>query len=148
MIDTIENIKLDKENVEFNNAAEFVKHTDSLVYLTGKAGTGKTTFLKYIKKTTKKNTVILAPTGVAAINAGGLTIHSFFQLPFGPFVPNDSRLRTFANGSENKETIYTTFRYKEEKKEIIDGSQMPPALVFTLNLHEFTSLIEYLKSKQ
>lgn len=108
MTKVVDNIKLDKDNIEFNNAAEFIRHTDKLVYLTGKAGTGKTTFLKFIRKTTDKNTVILAPTGVAAINAGGDTIHSFFQIPFGPFVPNDSRLRTRATDAENKETIYTS----------------------------------------
>jgi len=120
----VDNIELDKENVEFNNAAEFVRHTDKLVYLTGKAGTGKTTFLKYIKDTTNKNTVILAPTGVAAINAGGVTIHSFFQIPFGPFVPDDSRLRTTATGTENRETIYTTFRYRDDKREIIENLEL------------------------
>ncbi len=120
----VDNIELDKNNVEFNNAAEFVRHTDKLVYLTGKAGTGKTTFLKYIKDTTDKNTVILAPTGVAAINAGGVTIHSFFQIPFGPFVPDDSRLRTSAMGSENRETIFTTFRYREDKRKIIENLEL------------------------
>lgn len=120
----VDNIELDKNNVEFNNAAEFVRHTDKLVYLTGKAGTGKTTFLKYIKDTTEKNTVILAPTGVAAINAGGVTIHSFFQIPFGPFVPDDSRLRTNAEGNENRETIFTTFRYREDKREIIENLEL------------------------
>lgn len=124
MTETVDNIELDKENVEFNNAAEFVRHTDKLVYLTGKAGTGKTTFLKYIKDTTNKNTVILAPTGVAAINAGGVTINSFFQIPFGPFVPDDSRLRTTATGGENMETIYTTFRYREDKREIIENLEL------------------------
>lgn len=124
MTETVDNIDLDKENVEFNNAAEFVRHTDKLVYLTGKAGTGKTTFLKYIKDTTNKNTVILAPTGVAAINAGGVTIHSFFQIPFGPFVPDDSRLRTTATGTENRETIYTTFRYRDDKREIIENLEL------------------------
>ncbi|MCB0476017.1 MAG: AAA family ATPase [Flavobacteriaceae bacterium] len=124
MTETVDNIELDKENVEFNNAAEFVRHTDKLVYLTGKAGTGKTTFLKYIKDTTNKNTVILAPTGVAAINAGGVTIHSFFQISFGPFVPDDSRLRTTATGTENRETIYTTFRYREDKREIIENLEL------------------------
>jgi hypothetical protein len=124
MTETVDNIELDKENVEFYNAAEFVRHTDKLVYLTGKAGTGKTTFLKFIKDTTNKNTVILAPTGVAAINAGGVTIHSFFQIPFGPFVPDDSRLRTTATGTENRETIYTTFRYRDDKKEIIENLEL------------------------
>lgn len=124
MTEKVENIKLDIENVEFNKAAEFVRHTDKLVYLTGKAGTGKTTFLKYIRGTTNKNTVILAPTGVAAINAGGVTINSFFQIPFGPFVPDDSRLRTSATGSESKETIYTTFKYSEEKRKIIENLEL------------------------
>jgi hypothetical protein len=124
MTETVDNIELDKENVEFYNAADFVRHTDKLVYLTGKAGTGKTTFLKYIKDTTNKNTVILAPTGVAAINAGGVTIHSFFQIPFGPFVPEDSRLRTTAKGTGNRETIYTTFRYREDKQEIIENLEL------------------------
>ncbi|TDE07691.1 DEAD/DEAH box helicase [Flavobacterium sandaracinum] len=117
---TIENIDLDKNNVEFNNASEFVKHTDKLIYLTGKAGTGKTTFLKSLKNNTTKNAVILAPTGVAAINAGGQTIHSFFHLPFGPFVVNDKRLRSSKElGDLEDTTIYSTFKYKEEKKIII-----------------------------
>ena len=124
MTETVDNIELDKENIEFNNAAEFVRHTDKLVYLTGKAGTGKTTFLKYIKDTTDKNTVVLAPTGVAAINAGGVTINSFFQIPFGPFIPNDSRLRTNTMGTENIETIYTTFKYSEEKRKIIENLEV------------------------
>ena len=124
MTETVDNIELDKENAEFNYAAEFIRHTDKLVYLTGKAGTGKTTFLKYIKGSTNKNTVILAPTGVAAINAGGVTIHSFFQFPFGPFVPNDLRLRTSSIGSERKETIYDTFQYQEEKRNIIQNLEL------------------------
>ena len=124
MAETLEGFKLDKENVEFNNATEFVQQTDKLIYLTGKAGTGKTTFLKHIKSITDKNTVILAPTGVAAINAGGVTIHSFFQIPFGPFLPNDFRLRTNSFSTESKETIYTTFKYQEEKKKIIENLEL------------------------
>jgi len=68
-------------------ASKFVNHTNKNIFLTGKAGTGKTTFLKYIVESTHKKTVIAAPTGIAAINAGGVTIHSLFQLPFGSFVP-------------------------------------------------------------
>ncbi|MEI6696519.1 MAG: helix-turn-helix domain-containing protein [Bacteroidota bacterium] len=68
-------------------AAKFVNHTDRHVFLTGKAGTGKTTFLKHIIAQTHKKAVVVAPTGIAAINAAGVTIHSFFQLPFGNFVP-------------------------------------------------------------
>ena len=121
----IDNIELDENNVEFNYASEFVKHTDKLVYLTGKAGTGKTTFLKSLKNNTVKNTVILAPTGVAAINAGGQTIHSFFNLPFGPFVPNDKRLRTSKEfGEKDETTIYSTFRYRDEKRIIIENLEL------------------------
>lgn len=119
----VDNIELDDDNVEFNYAADFVGHTDKIVYLTGKAGTGKTTFLKYLRESTTKNTVILAPTGVAAINAGGQTIHSFFQLPFGPFVPNDKRLRT--NVDDNDETtIYGTFRFRKDKRTIIEKLEL------------------------
>lgn len=125
MTTIIDNIELDETNVEFNYASDFVKHTDRLVYLTGKAGTGKTTFLKYLRETTTKNTVILAPTGVAAINAGGQTIHSFFQLPFGPFVLNDKRLRTSKDlGDSDDTTIYSTFRYREDKRIILEQLEL------------------------
>jgi energy-coupling factor transporter ATP-binding protein EcfA2 len=125
MAKIIDNEELDETNVEFNYASDFVKHTDRLVYLTGKAGTGKTTFLKYLRETTTKNTVILAPTGVAAINAGGQTIHSFFQLPYGPFVLNDKRLRTSKDlGDLDDTTIYSTFRYREDKRIILEQLEL------------------------
>jgi hypothetical protein len=74
-------------NPAFELAVQFVNHTSRSVFLTGKAGTGKTTFLKFIRENTFKKMAVTAPTGVAAINAGGTTLHSFFQLPFGPYVP-------------------------------------------------------------
>jgi len=120
----IDNIKLDEDNVEFKNALEFIQHTDKIVYLTGKAGTGKTTFLKYIREITDKNAVVLAPTGVAAINARGVTINSFFQIPFGPFLPDDPRLRISASGYEDDKTIYDTFRYNTAKREIIENLEL------------------------
>ncbi|HKC69627.1 MAG TPA: tRNA (adenosine(37)-N6)-threonylcarbamoyltransferase complex ATPase subunit type 1 TsaE, partial [Bacteroidia bacterium] len=64
-------------------ASKFINHTQKTIFLTGKAGTGKTTFLRHIVKHTHKKSIIVAPTGIAAINAGGVTIHSLFQLPFG-----------------------------------------------------------------
>ncbi len=70
-------------------ATKFINSTNCHVFLTGKAGTGKTTFLKFIQDNTHKNTVVAAPTGIAAINAGGVTLHSLFQLPFGAFLPSD-----------------------------------------------------------
>ena len=74
-------------NPELQLAHDFVENTDRHIFLTGKAGTGKTTFLHNLKGNTHKRMIVTAPTGVAAINAGGVTLHSFFQLPFGPFVP-------------------------------------------------------------
>ena len=73
-------------NKELDLAFEFVQYTNQNIFLTGKAGTGKTTFLKSLKSRIMKRMVVVAPTGVAAINAGGVTIHSFFQLPFGPII--------------------------------------------------------------
>lgn len=83
-----------EKDVIFETAERYVKATGRSVYLTGKAGTGKTTFLKYITRTTAKRFVVLAPTGVAAINAGGSTIHSFFQLPLCPYLPDVKELLT------------------------------------------------------
>ncbi|HFC00583.1 MAG TPA: helicase, partial [Phaeodactylibacter sp.] len=74
-------------NPQLELAYQYVTETNTNIFLTGKAGTGKTTFLHRIKEESIKRTVVVAPTGVAAINAGGMTIHSFFQLPFGPYIP-------------------------------------------------------------
>ena len=75
-------------NKELDLAWQFVNHTDRNIFLTGKAGTGKTTFLHQIRANSMKRTAVVAPTGVAAINAKGVTIHSFFQMPFGPIIPD------------------------------------------------------------
>jgi hypothetical protein len=77
----------DKSNLFFQLAADFINQTSEHLFLTGKAGTGKTTFLKYIREHTHKKTIVAAPTGVAAVNAGGTTLHSLFQLPFEPYIP-------------------------------------------------------------
>lgn len=77
----------DESNITFSLAADFIHHTSKSVFLTGKAGTGKTTFLKHITNTSQKNYAVAAPTGVAAINAAGVTLHSLFQLPFGVYLP-------------------------------------------------------------
>ncbi len=77
-----------QQNPQLDLANNFVQHTNRNIFLTGKAGTGKTTFLHQLKKTSHKRIAVVAPTGVAAINAGGVTIHSLFQLPFGPYIPN------------------------------------------------------------
>lgn len=80
---------LDLANAEFLQAWNLVRHTNKSVFLTGKAGTGKSTFLRYICERTKKRHVVLAPTGIAAVNVGGVTIHSFFQMPLRPVPPDD-----------------------------------------------------------
>jgi ATP-dependent exoDNAse (exonuclease V) alpha subunit len=80
----------DENNSIFQLAADFINQTSEHLFLTGKAGTGKTTFLKHIREDTHKNVVVAAPTGVAAINAGGVTLHSLFQLPFEPYIPGFS----------------------------------------------------------
>ena len=89
-------------NPELLLADEFVRDTGCNIYLTGKAGTGKTTFLHNLKKKSPKRMIVTAPTGVAAINAGGVTLHSFFQMPFGPFVPGSE---TTARHKFNKEKV-------------------------------------------
>ncbi len=108
----IDGIKLDPENRQFFQAAEHVKNSSqNIIYLTGKAGTGKTTFLKYIRQTYSGIVVVLAPTGVAAVNAYGQTIHSFFRLEFTPYPPGDQRLQV--------PQIYQRMPYRSEKIELI-----------------------------
>ena len=92
-------------NQELRRAWDFVEHTGRSVFLTGKAGTGKTTFLRTVVEQSKKRSIVVAPTGVAAINAGGVTIHSFFQLPFTPYVPNAHIQSKFDFGKEKRRII-------------------------------------------
>ena len=80
---------IDLDNPEFQNLWSLIQQTQQSVFLTGKAGTGKSTFLKYICAHTKKKFVVLAPTGIAAVNVGGQTLHSFFKIPFKPLLQND-----------------------------------------------------------
>lgn len=118
--DIIDGVTLDKENRDFYHAIESVKNGTPLIYLTGKAGTGKSTFLKYLKKIENKNIIVLAPTGVAAMNVGGQTIHSFFRLPLSVFIPNDKRFRDSApSDDEDQSTIYNYFPYNREQIRII-----------------------------
>ena len=104
-------MELDLENKEWQDALQIVNYTRRSLFLTGKAGTGKSTFLRYVAQHTKKTNVILAPTGIAAINAGGSTLHSFFRLPFHPLLPNDSRY--------NRRNIKETLKYTSAQRKLI-----------------------------
>ena len=81
--------RIDLDNPEFQNAWQLINYTRRSVFLTGKAGTGKSTFLRYIVENIRKKTVVLAPTGIAAVNVGGQTLHSFFKIPLKPILPTD-----------------------------------------------------------
>lgn len=98
-----------EHNEVFDLAYRFVTETSENIFLTGKAGTGKTTFLKYLKENCTKNVVVAAPTGVAAINAGGVTLHSLFQLPFHPFLP--TRL--------HREDLLAKLRYNKQRQQLL-----------------------------
>lgn len=115
----------DSSNELFNLAYNFVEETSQSIFLTGKAGTGKTTFLRYVKKNTRKNTVIVAPTGVAAINAGGTTIHSFFQLPFTPFVPTTHELFSVAQaGMSHRHPLLSQMHISSQKQELFQKLEL------------------------
>ncbi len=94
-----------ERNNELRTAWDFVENTGRSIFLTGKAGTGKTTFLKTVVEKSRKRPIVVAPTGVAAINAGGVTIHSFFQLPFSPYIPGAK--------------VESKFEFSREKRKII-----------------------------
>src|SRR5690606_27899752 len=90
-------------------AYRFVTETSENIFLTGKAGTGKTTFLKYLKDNCTKNIIVAAPTGVAAINAGGVTLHSLFQLPFHPFLPTRA----------HKEELLGKMKFNKQRQQLL-----------------------------
>ncbi|WP_421921261.1 helix-turn-helix domain-containing protein [Marinifilum sp.] len=106
-----------ESNKQLELAHQFVRNTNATIFLTGKAGTGKTTFLKQLKNELPKRMVVVAPTGVAAINAGGVTIHSFFQLPFGPILPNQI-LNDKGNSANVKGNTFIK-KYRKEKINLI-----------------------------
>ena len=110
----------DTTNEMFRLATELVNQSSRNIFLTGKAGTGKTTFLKYIRENCHKQMSVVAPTGVAAINAGGVTMHSFFQLPFSPFIP-DAGSGFSRNNEEvaNRNSLISRLKMTNERKKII-----------------------------
>ncbi len=108
---------IDLNNPEFQDAWDVLQHTHRSVFLTGKAGTGKSTFLKYIRETIRKKTIVLAPTGIAAVNVGGQTMHSFFKIPFKPMVPDDP---DYANPARMRKML----RYTKEKVKLIQQLEL------------------------
>ena len=102
-------------------ASKFINSTGRSIFLTGKAGTGKTTFLRNIVKTTHKKVIVAAPTGIAAINAGGVTLHSLFQLPFGAFIPNNNA-QSYSQYTRfnTPKTLLAELKLNESKRKLID----------------------------
>ncbi len=109
-------LSIDTDNPEFQNALKLIQYPRQSVFLTGKAGTGKSTFLKYVCQNTRKKYVVLAPTGIAAINAGGSTLHSFFKLPFHPLLPDDPK---FA-GNKLKDYL----KYSSDHRKLIKNIEL------------------------
>ncbi len=117
-------MNFDSTNEMFQLAVDLVNHSNRHIFLTGKAGTGKTTFLKFIRENCPKQMAVVAPTGVAAINAGGVTIHSFFQLPFSPFIPDG---RGFNNQGEevvNKHNLLNRLKLNSEKRKVLQRLEL------------------------
>lgn len=112
-------------SAEAKYVLQFINQTNRSVFLTGKAGTGKTTLLKEIIRTTHKNCVVVAPTGIAALNAGGVTIHSMFQLPFGGFIPDNSTPQFAENSKfESRATLRRHFKMSGLKKAVIKNMEL------------------------
>ncbi|CAN5557514.1 helix-turn-helix domain-containing protein [soil metagenome] len=118
--------KPDTSNELFKLAESFVNLTNRNLFLTGKAGTGKTTFLHHIKETSSKNLVVVAPTGVAAINAGGVTIHSFFQLPLGTFISGGLGGMPQSMGSQfyDKHSLFRNIRFSNDKRRLLQQLEL------------------------
>ncbi|MEP7257316.1 MAG: helix-turn-helix domain-containing protein [Flavitalea sp.] len=114
----------DLSNKLFQLAVRFVNETGKHLFLTGKAGTGKTTFLKYIRENSFKKMAVIAPTGVAAINAGGVTMHSFFQLPFGPFIPTQHSGWNADTAITDLHSLFKNIRFNAEKRKLLQELEM------------------------
>jgi PIF1-like helicase/Helix-turn-helix domain/HRDC domain/Helicase len=114
----------DTTNEMFQLAVELVNQSSRNIFLTGKAGTGKTTFLKYIRGNCPKQIAVVAPTGVAAINAGGVTIHSFFQLPLSPFIPEAKGFSGNNDEVINRHSLLSRLRMSNEKKKVLQELEL------------------------
>jgi ABC-type molybdenum transport system ATPase subunit/photorepair protein PhrA len=127
MLTNIENIEI---NAEFKSALDLIETSNESVFVTGKAGTGKSTLLSYLRATTKKNVVVLAPTGLAAINVGGQTIHSFFGLPPKTITHEDIQPSRKADVFKKLETIHKSkhevvinWYYEEDDEDMLEAGE-------------------------
>ncbi len=121
----MESVNFDTSNIIFKKAAAFVNQTNQNLFLTGKAGTGKTTFLKYIRENCYKKMAITAPTGVAAMNAGGTTLHALFWLPFGVFVEDyDLKWDDQDNHIYNKSRLFSTIKLTKQRRAILQELEL------------------------
>ncbi len=107
----------DVDNIDFQNVLRLITETNDSIYMTGRAGTGKSTFLRYIVGTTKKKTVVLAPTGIAAVNVGGVTLHSFFNIPRQPLTPDDPNLT-------NPRYLKERLKYNNDKMKLLRNIEL------------------------
>ncbi len=114
----------DASNKNFQYAADCINYSNRSLFLTGKAGTGKTTFLKYIREHTQKQNAVVAPTGVAAINAGGVTIHSFFQLPFTPYVPSSPGFSSTREETVDRHSLLGRMRFNRERIKLLQQLEL------------------------
>lgn len=114
----------DTSNTLFQLAADLINQSGRNIFLTGKAGTGKTTFLKYIRDNCPKQMAVVAPTGVAAINAGGVTIHSFFQLPLSPFIPAVKGTGFSSAEINNRHSLISRLRFNKEKRKVLQQMEL------------------------
>ena len=139
-----------KHTGEFDLAYRFVNETNKNIFLTGKAGTGKTTFLKYIRETCLKKSVVAAPTGVAAINARGVTLHSLFQLPFGIIIPELDLIGT-ANITAKYHPLLSKIRYNKEKLNLLWSIDLliidEASMVASYTVDAIDSILRYVRRK-
>lgn len=113
----------DNSNTQFRLAAELVNYTGQHIFLTGKAGSGKTTFLRFIKNNITKNCAVVAPTGVAAINAGGVTMHSFFQLPFEVYLPVNAPFSGHLQVTY-QHNLFSKIQLNSQKREVMEELEL------------------------
>ncbi len=135
---------------EFDLAYRFATETNENIFLTGKAGTGKTTFLKYLRQNSIKKTVVAAPTGVATINANGVTLHSLFQLPFGIILPDLNFIRD-AENSIHYHPLISKLHYSREKLDLLRGIELliidEASMLASYNLDAIDVILRYVRKK-